>query len=296
MNCQEVKEVCSDYLDRRLAPMRMVSIQEHLRICPDCSQEMEELSKTVFLIRSLEEIEPSHDFLSRVHRKITRGREKKRSAWARLFEPIRIKVPLQVTALLFVGVIGLYLYHRSPEPTRESGERPTDTLSAGRDTTQPPATPERKKPTGGYETARQEPDARAKEEKQLSKPGSVEALKEARVEAGIPAPRPQVVELLVEDVAAHERRVNLLLERLGGKLLVQEGSSASGLLLTVEVPQPRRGEFLAAVTAEREEKDKSISRSRSQEAAQVGKDPALESSARTDDSMVRLHLRILPKK
>src|SRR3990167_8957405 len=104
MTCHEAKELSSDYLDQRLSPMKITLIEEHLKTCIDCSREIEALRHTVSFIGSLDESETSADFLARVRRKIESGNRKKRvRAW--LFEPVRIKVPLEASALLLVGII-----------------------------------------------------------------------------------------------------------------------------------------------------------------------------------------------
>lgn len=55
---------------------------------------------------------------------------------------------------------------------------------------------------------------------------------------------------MADDVTFYERRVKVLLQEVGGKLLKQEGFSGSGLLLTVELPQSRQAEFLSALREE----------------------------------------------
>ncbi|MFQ5903072.1 MAG: DUF2275 domain-containing protein, partial [Candidatus Binatia bacterium] len=120
MNCQEVRELSSDYLDHRLVPSEASLLEDHLKVCSGCREEIETLRTTVSAIGSLDEIETSPDFLSQVHRKIERGGRVKR-LWAWLFKPIKIKVPLEITALFLVSITAFYLYYRSPELSRESG-------------------------------------------------------------------------------------------------------------------------------------------------------------------------------
>jgi len=296
MNCQEVRELCSEYVDHRLSPMKIALFEEHLKACLGCSQEVEGMRKTVSLIGSLDEIDASPNFLTQVHRKIKRG-NRKGHPWAWFLEPMRIKVPLELAALLVVSVIGLYLYQKSPEVAKERVlQGPADSLPVGRDhKAQVSPAKEREKQRGSYGMAKKESGPGVKGEGRLSQPGALEKLKEAREETVVMTRRPEVFEIFVEDGALFERKVNILLERVSGKLLAQERSSGPGVLLTLEVPQSRRAEFLTAL--KQEGKTESEVRPPSLGAGAVGKAaPALESSLRHDEPMVRLHLRVLPKK
>ena len=300
MNCQEVRELCSEYVDHRLSPMKIALFEEHLKACLGCSQEVEGMRKTVSLIGSLDEIDASPDFLTQVHRKIKRG-NRKGHPWAWFLEPMRIKVPLELAALLVVSVIGLYLYQKSPEVAKERVlQGPADSLPVGRDhKAQVSPAKEREKQRGSYGMAKKESGPGVKGEGRLSEPGALEKLKEAREETVVMTRRPEVFEIFVEDGALFERKVNILLERVSGKLLAQERSSGPGFLLTLEVPQSRRTEFLTALKQEEKSEAGAIGMDQlaANEKVRQGKAAsALESSLRGDEPMVRLHLRVLPKK
>src|SRR5215467_612614 len=119
MNCQEARELCSDYLDHRLAPAQVSSLEEHLKACSVCNQEIEALRATISLIGSLDKISTSPDFLDQVQKKIKKRRDLKRVTW--LFHPLRNKVPLEIAASVLLSIGALYLYYRSPELTKEVG-------------------------------------------------------------------------------------------------------------------------------------------------------------------------------
>ncbi len=70
MNCQEVRELSSDYLDERLAPSEVLLLENHLRTCSGCYQQVDALRTTISLLGSLDEIQTSPDFLDQVQRKI----------------------------------------------------------------------------------------------------------------------------------------------------------------------------------------------------------------------------------
>jgi hypothetical protein len=310
MTCNEARGLSSDYLDQRLSPMNIALVEEHLKICQDCSREFDELNRTISLIGSLEEIETSPGFLARVNRKIAE-REKTRRLWQWFFEPLRIKVPLQAAALCLVSLIGFFLYHRSPELARyRAVEEAEDRVSTGeQEISQEPL--EKKQRRLDETAARKEPAVPEKEKREIapsapvtpgaapgpsaapaSRPDSV-ASNAAPGTATAAAPRPEVVELLVEDVDRSEREVRVLLEQVAGRVLIEEGSPGSAVLLTLEVPQSRRAEFLAAL---RQEPEGGQLRGPKDRSAASRERAAQESSPGVEEPMARLHLRILPKK
>ena|SRR2546427_913462 len=351
MDCREIRQLSSDYLDARLGSAQVASLEEHLRVCRDCQDEVESLRTTISLIGSLGEIEPSADFLNQVQRKIDK-QGKPWGIWAWLFEPIRIKVPLELTALILLSIGALHLYYRSPELSREPGvpppsehfqvarERPGKEPRAekGRKTTErarPAAKPdlqpsmpkssELSKETsqgGAADFSRRDKveektlDAQGKSQegdqaakKQAMTPPA-EPSKEARDEMAT-ARLSEVHEISTGDVDFVEARINALLEKVGGKLLTQEGTSESGFLLTVELPRSHQAEFLAGLK-EVDSRSKlsgleegatsriknEVQQKKSQftgSAAGTATAPAGTSSLRTDEPTVRLQLRILPK-
>ena len=119
MNCQEVKELASDYLDRRLTPSQVVLLEEHVKSCLSCRQELAQLRAIISMTASLGEIETSPDFIVQVNRKIDGERYPGR-LWSWFVEPMRIKLPLEAAALLLVSTFAFYLYHRSPELSQDS--------------------------------------------------------------------------------------------------------------------------------------------------------------------------------
>lgn len=302
MNCQDVRELSSDYLDRRLAPHELSALEEHLGVCPDCRREIEALRATISLLGSLDLVETSADFLSRVHRKLEKeSRLSRIRGW--LLEPIKLKVSLEITALVLVGILVSHLYYRSPELTKESRlSVPPESPQAAGD-----RTAERSREAGGgevHERDRAEPKRRSEAaEPAAAAEKSLDAVSRAAAE-----------EVVADDVASYEKKVQALLAQMGGRILGQEGAADSVLLLTVELPQSRQAEFLASLKEGRAAevqapKSKPQALQGLKKEAEDKRDPpatgriaesrapsALEQSPRKDQPMVRLQLRILPKK
>ncbi len=155
-----------------------------------------------------------------------------------------------------------------------------------------------------------QPKAQAKSSVQPSRAKPAESVSEARGKVVAAAPPPNVQEVIEGDVDVYEKRVKVLLEEVGGRLLTEDRSSGLGLLLTVELPQSRQAEFLAALKEEVSTKSKvsaALGKAKEEyqqrDALAAGEKaderkvaPALESSPRIQEPTVRLQLRILPKK
>ncbi len=313
MNCQDIRELSSDYLDQRLTPPETSFIEEHLRSCSSCRQEIEVLRTTISLIGRLDPIETSADFLSQVYSKIEgKGTIERIKTW--FFEPIKIKVPLEITALLLLGFLASHLYYRSPELPRESGfSAPSESLQIAPDKAVERGREKRGKEV--YERDQSELKQRSEErEPAASKQKSLDAASEAKPDVIASAPRGAIEEVVADDVFQYRRKVQAVLAEMGGRVLLQEGSADSALLLTVELPQSRQAEFVSslkeAVAAgakvaksrpevmgrlkrEAEEKDDLSVADRAAEGRAAS---APEYPPRKDEPMVQLQVRILPKK
>jgi len=383
MNCKEVREQASAYLDQEMGPADAAELEQHLVGCVDCRQEIETLRKTVSLVGGLGPIETSTNFLGKVHEKIERG-AKPRRIWAWLFEPLKIKVPLEIAGLLLVSTMTLYFYFKSPELSRESGVPVAlEGFKVARDEPKKKAPANRGKNEESYRTVESETkpkvlaDLKAKASKRKSSLGNVERtgdevvasprgreatttnkrLQDAQVKpreqsperggkdferyemAGArrpeklrdelskpmgtekivsegtvsSAPKPEIHEVVVDNVADYEKKVQALLAKVDGRLLVRGDTFEPGLLLTVEFPQSRQGEFIAALKDETQSEatmgqlKRGFARDfkediQEKDAIRVGKpseiasEPSPSSQLRADEPRVTLQIRILPKK
>ncbi len=104
MNCGEVKELLSEYVDDVLDPKTKAIVDEHLSACEDCQQELVSLKALVSDLGSLESVEPPKDFLDRLHERI-----EKRSWFSEilrtLFVPMRVKIPLEFAGAAAVAIL-----------------------------------------------------------------------------------------------------------------------------------------------------------------------------------------------
>jgi hypothetical protein len=234
MNCQETRELLSEYLDQRLASGQSTAVEEHAASCRDCHEELEALRRTVSLLGRLDETEPSPGFVSEVERKIERGQWLSRlRVW--FLEPVVIKVPLEVTAITILSIIAFQIV-KSPqiEPDGKPAAGFRDLAKREEPERVDPAK-DKSQPQPSYRAAKPASPAAPKEQPAAIAPlaekkESASALREA-------APEVPMSDIVTDDVPAYHARVKALVAELGGKVLREEGSADEGLLLTVEVPQ-----------------------------------------------------------
>lgn len=70
MRCSDAKRLCCGHLDRELTRAEVEAFQAHLRDCPECAAQVEQLEECVELLRGLPEIDPGRGFLECVQEKI----------------------------------------------------------------------------------------------------------------------------------------------------------------------------------------------------------------------------------
>jgi Putative zinc-finger/Predicted integral membrane protein (DUF2275) len=119
MNCEEVEKYLSDFLDKSLDIERAQEIEDHLAACSVCSDEMASLAECQQLVSGLPAVEPPVGFTNRVMAQV-REAANRPSLRERLFLPLRMKIPLQATAVVLIAVLAAYIYQKEPLQ-RESG-------------------------------------------------------------------------------------------------------------------------------------------------------------------------------
>jgi anti-sigma factor RsiW len=113
MNCRVVRELSSEYLDRRLPSVEVILLERHLRACPACWEELEALRKTVTWIASLGELRAPPGFLGRVYENIEK-RERAFRPWDWLLYPWKFRVPIRVMVLLLLSELSKLKFLPAP--------------------------------------------------------------------------------------------------------------------------------------------------------------------------------------
>ena len=55
LNCQEVVELVTDYLEQALLPEMKAQFDEHIDECPGCDTYLEQVQQTIMMLRKLAE-------------------------------------------------------------------------------------------------------------------------------------------------------------------------------------------------------------------------------------------------
>ena len=113
MNCGEVQKYLADFLDKSLDNERARAIEDHLAACSRCSEEMASLAECQRLVSGLPAVELPLGFTNRVMARVREAANPPR-LWERLFLPLRIKIPLQATAVVLIAVLAAYIYQKEP--------------------------------------------------------------------------------------------------------------------------------------------------------------------------------------
>ena len=113
MNCEEVQKYLADFLDKSLDIERTQEIEDHLAACSLCSEEVASLAECHRLVSGLPVVEPPVGFTTRVMAEVREAAHPP-SLWERLFLPLRIKIPLQATAVVLIAVLAAYIYQKEP--------------------------------------------------------------------------------------------------------------------------------------------------------------------------------------
>jgi hypothetical protein len=70
MNCDGVRDLLSAYLDGELSPGELLRVEQHLRRCHCCADEVDSLRQTIALVASLDEVEVPASFHAQLHERL----------------------------------------------------------------------------------------------------------------------------------------------------------------------------------------------------------------------------------
>lgn len=118
----------SEYIDGAVTPGKRAAIEEHLASCPECSLAREELQKTLQHLRDLEDVEAPPWLSQKIMATVREEAEQKSGLLRKLFFPLRIKLPLQAVAVLFLAVTAFYV-SQSIQPKMRIAEGPTEEMT-----------------------------------------------------------------------------------------------------------------------------------------------------------------------
>jgi hypothetical protein len=140
MECRKIQGMLAPCLEGVVTPEQRLLVREHLSSCGECKAAMEDLKKTIALMKGLEEVEPPPWLSQKIMACVREQAETKGGILRRLFFPFHIKVPLEVFAtFLIVGLVA-YVY-KTTTPQFEAA-RMSDKAQVFRQGEPSPPTPE----------------------------------------------------------------------------------------------------------------------------------------------------------
>lgn len=117
MNCDGVRDLLSAYLDGELSPGELLRVEQHLRRCHACADEVDSLRQTMSLVASLEEVEVPAAFHAQLHQRLvalgppTAAASRTRTATSlRQHHVRRWSVPASAAAAVAALAIGFSVY------------------------------------------------------------------------------------------------------------------------------------------------------------------------------------------
>ena len=139
MSCADNRLLHSALLDGELAPAERAQVEAHLATCADCTAELAALARTLGLLHALPAARAPLGFVDRVleaarplpwHRRLGR----------RLFQPLRVKLPLEAAAVALVALGAVYVFQNTPE-LQHAARQEQPASAPGPVPVAPPATP-----------------------------------------------------------------------------------------------------------------------------------------------------------
>ncbi len=109
MNCDQVQEKLSEYLENALGEEEQNGLTTHLALCTQCRADAEALRRAIRSVSSLPSVDPPPGLSTKIMAKIREDAERP-GLWRRLFPSMPMKVPLHAAAILIIGGIAVYLY------------------------------------------------------------------------------------------------------------------------------------------------------------------------------------------
>lgn len=134
MNCDQVQEQLSEYIDGRIDSKTRAEVEEHLSSCVDCTELAGSLTSTAQMVAAEPQVEPPMGFTTRVMAQVQDEASKpslrqRWSAWSRL------NIPMQAAAVILIAVLAVFLYQNSerrqqPSQMAQRSEEPVKPKAA----------------------------------------------------------------------------------------------------------------------------------------------------------------------
>lgn len=269
MECGDIQERLSGYIEGIISREEKVLIDEHLRRCPKCKESLADLKKTVEYVQKLEEIEPPTWLTQKVMQRVTAEADQKKGILRKLFYPLHIKVPIEAVAVILIGVTSIYIF-KSIQPDMQLAKAPSREITPGillREKAKPSAVEEGKSgPTRSADqlmfAKEQEPPEVPKAPAKVAKrdegvPRAGAVAKDESERKGLPSESraTAIIEreeggirftIYVKDIEAANKEIERTLIHLGGTIL-KIRTSEKKHVIEVELDSDKVAELMSAL-------------------------------------------------
>lgn len=129
MQCNDIQEKLSVYIDGDISPEERMLIDEHLRSCQQCNETLAEMKKTTEYVRNLADIEPPAWLTQKIMAKIRSEAGKEKSIWQKLFYPLHIKLPVEAAVAVLLAVTTVYIF-KTMQPEIKMAKAPVEEMTS----------------------------------------------------------------------------------------------------------------------------------------------------------------------
>jgi hypothetical protein len=123
MECRDIQEKLSAYMEDIISSEEKVLIDEHLKACQKCNGSLADLKKTLEYVQNLEEMEPPPWLAGKVMARVRSEVAPKRGVFQRLFYPLHIKLPIEALVTILVAVATIYVF-KTIQPEMKRAKAP----------------------------------------------------------------------------------------------------------------------------------------------------------------------------
>jgi hypothetical protein len=128
MECRNIQEKLSAYIDDILSSQEKTVVDEHLKTCRECTAALADMKKVIEHIKGLETVEPPVWMKQKIMAKVHAEARPKKGLFERLFYPLHVKLPVGAIATVAIALATLYVF-RTIEPEVKLAKAPTEEVA-----------------------------------------------------------------------------------------------------------------------------------------------------------------------
>jgi hypothetical protein len=122
MECNNIREKFSDYIDEIISSEEKIRIEEHIKSCQECNEYLADMQRSIQYVKDIGDIEPPEWLAPKIMAQIKAEVSPKKGIFHRLFYPLYIKLPIQAVATILIVFSAFYVYKTiQPELTFVEG-------------------------------------------------------------------------------------------------------------------------------------------------------------------------------